>query len=95
MDVRGRLAKNLKTYRLKANMSQEELAHQSNLERGYISGIERGIRNPTVLVLQQISKVLQIHEADLLQDPPVVGTAAIRKSRQNPGGDKGRCAKAV
>ncbi|MBV9251850.1 MAG: helix-turn-helix transcriptional regulator [Acetobacteraceae bacterium] len=45
--------------------SQKELAHRAGLDRTYISGIERGIRNPTVLVLQDLAQVLGIERVGL------------------------------
>lgn len=39
-------------------LSQEELAARSGIDRTYISGVERGIRNPTLDVMQRIAKAL-------------------------------------
>ena len=44
--------------RERAKFSQEELAHRAELDRTYISGIERGRRNPTVGSLQSIVEAL-------------------------------------
>ena len=49
-----------------AGLSQEELADRAKLDRTYISGVERGVRNPTVLVLQRLATALNIRPADLL-----------------------------
>jgi transcriptional regulator with XRE-family HTH domain len=48
-------------------MSQEELAHISGLDRTYISGVERGIRNITLESLEQIIKALGIHNSDFFK----------------------------
>ena len=48
-------------------MSQEELAFRSGLHRTYISGIERGVRNPTVLVLERPAEALGVPAAALLE----------------------------
>ncbi len=39
-------------------LSQEELASRSGIDRTYISGVERGVRNPTLDVMQRIAKAL-------------------------------------
>lgn len=67
MDVRVRVGSNLRRYRLAKGVSQEELAHRCALDRTYVSGIERGVRNPTVVVLEQLAAVLGIEAADLLK----------------------------
>lgn len=48
-------------------MSQEEFAFESGLHRTYISGIERGARNPTVLVIQKLAVALDVAPATLLK----------------------------
>ncbi|HYF35968.1 MAG TPA: helix-turn-helix transcriptional regulator [Prosthecobacter sp.] len=68
MDVRKTVGLNLRRYRKALGLSQEELAHRANLDRTYVSGMERGIRNPSVLVLQDLAGVLDIHPAKLLED---------------------------
>jgi transcriptional regulator with XRE-family HTH domain len=47
-------------------LSQEELADRARLDRTYVSGVERGIRNPTVLVLQDLAGALGVRAMDLL-----------------------------
>lgn len=49
--------------RLAAGLSQEELAHRSNLHRNYIGGIERGERNVGVLALVEIGRALGVSPA--------------------------------
>ncbi len=39
-------------------LSQEELAARAGIDRTYISGVERGVRNPTLDVMQRISNAL-------------------------------------
>jgi transcriptional regulator with XRE-family HTH domain len=59
------LGDNVKTLRLTHGLSQEELAFQSDLDRTYISQIERGVSNPSVLVILKISLALQVEFAEL------------------------------
>lgn len=65
MDVRKRVGNNLAKIRKEKGFSQEGLAFECELHRTYISGIERGIRNPTVTIIDKIAKALDISPADL------------------------------
>ena len=59
------LGDNVKTLRLTHGLSQEELAFQAELDRTYISQIERGVSNPSVLVILKISMVLKVEFSEL------------------------------
>jgi transcriptional regulator with XRE-family HTH domain len=67
MDVRRRVGLNLKRFREERGFSQEAFADHCGLHRTYISGIERGVRNPTVMIVERIAKALKIPAAELLQ----------------------------
>jgi transcriptional regulator with XRE-family HTH domain len=45
--------------------SQEEFAHRANLDRTYVSGVERGVRNPTLDVIKRLADTLEVEVADL------------------------------
>lgn len=66
MEVRQRLAVNMKRLRKERGWSQEALADEAGLDRTYISGIERIVRNPTVTVIARIGSALQCRLGDLL-----------------------------
>jgi transcriptional regulator with XRE-family HTH domain len=68
MDVRVQVGLNVRRFRKATGLSQEELAHRAGLDRTYVSGVERGVRNPTVLVLQDLAGVLAVRPADLLAE---------------------------
>lgn len=68
MGIRDILKKNLRDYRRDAGLSQEELADAAGLHRTYVSGVERGVRNPTVEVLDKIARPLNIPAWKLLDD---------------------------
>lgn len=68
MDVRRRLALNIRREREAKGWSQEELAHQSSLHRTYVSGLERGVRNPTVTVLEKVAVALKVSAGRLLDE---------------------------
>ncbi len=52
--------------RLKLGISQEELGFHAGLDRTYISGIERGTRNPTLEIILKLAKALKLSPAELL-----------------------------
>ena len=60
MDVRERVGNNVRRLREKQGISQEELADRAALHRTYISGVERGVRNPTVVVLEKVADALGV-----------------------------------
>ncbi len=62
------LGDKIKNLRNERNISQEKLAEITGLDRTYISGLERGLRNPSYLVLQRIAKELNIKEACFFED---------------------------
>ena len=55
----------VKALRLQAGLSQEAFADKCGLDRTYISGIERGVRNPTLEVIAVIADGLDSHLNDL------------------------------
>ena len=69
MDMRRRVGLNLKRERSIKGWSQEELADQSGLHRTYISGLERGLRNPTVVVLGKLATALGVPVGKLVDEP--------------------------
>ena len=70
MDVRRRVGLNVKNVRRERGLSQEGLAFECGLHRTYVSGVERGIRNPTVVVLEKIAEALKVPAGRLLNEPP-------------------------
>lgn len=47
--------------------SQEDFAHRADLDRTYVSGIERGTRNPTLDIIHKLAGALDVPAADLLR----------------------------
>ena len=67
MDIRKQVGLKVQRIRREQGLSQEELAFRSGLHRTYISGVERGVRNPTVLVLKELADALEVAPAVLLE----------------------------
>lgn len=53
------LGEEIKSLRLNAGLSQEALALEAEIDRTYISQLERGVANPSLMILYRISKVLE------------------------------------
>ena len=66
MDVKQRLAANLRRIRKGQGLSQEQFALEDDIDRTYISGIERGVRNPTITVVEKIANALGVTIGELL-----------------------------
>lgn len=67
MDIRRRVGLNVRKFREQVGWSQEDLALECGLHRTYISGIERGVRNPTVTSLERIARTLRVEAFELLK----------------------------
>ncbi len=59
-DVRLMVGKNVKRLRLAAGLSQAALAERMGVDRAYVSGLELGQRNPTIVTLCHITKALEV-----------------------------------
>jgi transcriptional regulator with XRE-family HTH domain len=69
MDIRRQVGLTVCHLRQKKGWSQEDLAFECGLHRTYISGIERGVRNPTVMVLARLAGALNVKASRLLEKP--------------------------
>ncbi len=58
---------NVRTLREAQDLSQEQLAERADLDRTYISGVERGVRNLSLLSAVRIAKALKISVAKLCE----------------------------
>jgi transcriptional regulator with XRE-family HTH domain len=68
MDVRRVIGLNITKRRKALGLSQEDLGFEADLHRTYISGVEQGVRNPTVTVLKKIADALKIGPGALFED---------------------------
>jgi XRE family transcriptional regulator, regulator of sulfur utilization len=55
----------VRSTRLRLGITQETLADQSQLARTYLSGVESGLRNPTVVSIVRIASALHVRPSDL------------------------------
>ena len=58
----------VRQYRTEQGISQEELGLRANLDRTYISGVERGVRNPSLTALVSLANGLGISVSILLEN---------------------------
>lgn len=61
------VGKNVRRLRLQKGMTQEELAFEAEIDMTYVGGIERGRRNPSLMVLARIAKALGVPLPKLLE----------------------------
>ena len=64
-DITERLGQKVASLRKKRNLSQEDLAELCQLDRTYISGIERGKRNVALRNIEKIAKALNVSISEL------------------------------
>jgi transcriptional regulator with XRE-family HTH domain len=69
MDIREILAVNLRKRRQACGLSQEELAHRAEIDRTYISALERSVYAAGIDVVDRLARALGVEAADLLTRP--------------------------
>lgn len=67
MDMRRLVGRNIVNIRKRQGMTQEQLAERSGFSQQYISGLEQGHRNPTVVTVYEIALALGVSHMDLLR----------------------------
>lgn len=68
MDMRKLVGRNVRRLRLAAGMTQEQYAEASGFSQQYISDLERGQRNPTVVSLLELAAPLSASPAELISE---------------------------
>ncbi|MCJ8139939.1 helix-turn-helix domain-containing protein [Falsirhodobacter halotolerans] len=66
--IRDIFAENLKKARRAKGWSQEELAHQADIDRTYVSALERRVYSASIDVVDRLAQVLGLKASDLLRD---------------------------
>ena len=69
MTAQELVAHNLRKLRVKRGLSQENLAVDAQIDRTYVSRIERGLENPTIIVLERIALALNVLISDFFTLP--------------------------
>lgn len=67
MDMRKLVGRNLARLRRERGLTQEELEVRSGLSQQYLSSLERGRRNPTVITLYEIAQALEVSHVELVK----------------------------
>ena len=67
MDMRKLVGRRVKRIREEKNLTQEQLAELSGFSQQYISGLEHGHRNPTIVSLFELAQALGVSHVDLVQ----------------------------
>ena len=69
MDIREVFARNLRKARHARGLSQEALAHEAEVDRTYISALERCVYGATIDMVDKLAAVLGVEAGALLQRP--------------------------
>ena len=88
MNAQQLVAHNIRKLRVGRGLSQESLAVDASIDRTYVSRLERGLENPTVVVLERLAAALGSEIADFFVKPKPGEKAA----PPLPGGRKPRAA---
>lgn len=67
MDMRTIVGENVRHFRELRGITQEYLAATAGVSQQYISGLENGLRNPTIITVYEIAKALNVGHLDLLK----------------------------
>jgi len=65
--ISKKLGNNLKKIRLEKGMTQGDICRATGMDRGYISRVESGQKNPTISNLEKIAKALKIFPDELIR----------------------------
>jgi transcriptional regulator with XRE-family HTH domain len=60
-----KFGENVRNVRERLSWTQESLANAADVDQTFISGIERGARNPTVITISKLAKALNVSAAEL------------------------------
>jgi transcriptional regulator with XRE-family HTH domain len=67
MDMRKLVGRNVRKIRLRKSLTQEQFAEKSGFAQQYISGLEKGRRNPTIVTIYELAQALGVSHMDLVR----------------------------
>ncbi len=67
MDMRKLVGRNVRRFRLQGGLTQEQLSAASGFSQQYISDLERGLRNPTVVSVYELAQALDVNYLELMK----------------------------
>lgn len=67
MDMRALVGRNVRRARERAKLTQEGFADKSGFSQQYISDLERGRRNPTIVTLYELAQALGVSHVELVR----------------------------
>lgn len=67
MDMRKLVGRNVRRVRERNRLTQEQLSEISGFSQQYISGLEQGKRNPTIVTLYELAQALGVSHMDLVR----------------------------
>ena len=67
LEISKKFGKTVRKIRLRKELSQGDVAKRLNVHRSYVSGIERGIRNPSLKVVERFAKALEVEVKNLIK----------------------------
>ncbi|KIN62577.1 Transcriptional regulator, XRE family [Sulfitobacter noctilucicola] len=66
MDMRKLVGNNFARLRREKGLTQEQIEERSGFSQQYLSGLERGKRNPTVITLYELAQALDVDHVELV-----------------------------
>jgi transcriptional regulator with XRE-family HTH domain len=66
-DIAKQFGQRVRKVRLERELSQETLAAKADIDRAFLSGIERGVENPTLFTIQAIADALETGVGNLMK----------------------------
>jgi transcriptional regulator with XRE-family HTH domain len=80
MDVRALVGRNFARIRAEKRLTQEQVEERSGFSQQYLSGLERGKRNPSIVTLYELAQALGVSHEELVK-PDAIAKGRTKTSR--------------